>query len=197
MYEDFAKNHCAVSRDVFDLDYCRELAFECQNLYTKGLFKKASIGAGLEKKTAAEIRGDSIFWLDEKNESKLQKTFLDILTELKNGLNKNFYLGLRSAEAHYSVYPPEARYDKHYDNHKGRQNRIVTFVLYLNEEWQKSHGGELQMFSATNEDEVIDNIEPHLGQFVLFDSKLFPHQVLPNKSQRKSLTGWLRDDNHE
>lgn len=197
MYEDFAENHFSVSRDVFGLAYCRELAFECQSLYTKGLFRNASIGSGTLKKTEAEIRGDSIYWLDEKNDSDLQKNFLSVLTEIRNDLNRKFYLGLRSAEAHYSVYPPEARYDKHYDNQKGRQNRVVTFVLYLNEGWQKSHGGELQMFSATNEDQVIDNIEPQLGQFVLFDSKLFPHQVLPNKHQRKSLTGWLRDDTHE
>lgn len=197
MYEDFAKNSCAVSRDVFGPDFCRELAFECQSLYSNGFFKKASIGSGNNKKTEAEIRGDLIYWVDEKNESLLQKDFLGVLMEIRKDLNRKFYLGLRSAEAHYSVYPPEARYDKHYDNQKGRQNRIVTFVLYLNEDWQKNHGGELQMFSPTNEDEVIDNIEPHLGQFVLFDSKIFPHQVLPNKRQRKSLTGWLRDDGHE
>lgn len=194
MYEDFAENHFAVSRDVFAPEYCRQLALECQNLFSKDLFKKAAIGGGAQRKTEAHIRGDSIYWLDEDNDSELQKGFLAILAEIKNSLNKNFYLGLRSFEAHYAVYPPDARYEKHYDNRRSGQHRIVTFVLYLNEDWQKDHGGQLQMFSASHEDEIISTVEPHRGQFVLFDSKLFPHQVLPNKFQRQSLTGWFRDD---
>jgi SM-20-related protein len=75
--------------------------------------------------------------------------------------------------------------------------------LYLNEDWQKADGGELSLFapksadadsSEKSHDKKIHSIKPRLGNFLLFRSELFPHQVEESFKTRKSLTGWFRDD---
>ncbi len=67
--------------------------------------------------------------------------------------------------------------------------RKLSSILYLNQNWQASDGGELRLY--VNDDEWL-NISPIGGRLVLFLSDQFWHEVLPAKRERLSLTGWFR-----
>jgi SM-20-related protein len=192
-FEKLAEDNWALSAEVFAPEFCAKLAQECQKLYSDGSLKKASIGPSGNKLTAAEIRGDFTLWLDEGN-SETQKQFLQGLNVIREELNQFFFLGLKRVESHFAFYPPQAGYDKHIDNPRGASHRKITFVLYLNEAWQKDHGGELSLYNPENPEEMIARVEPYLGQLIFFRSDLFPHQVEKSFTPRLSLTGWFRDD---
>ncbi|MBO9665781.1 MAG: 2OG-Fe(II) oxygenase [Bdellovibrio sp.] len=191
--EALAEKNWAVSDEIFPAEFCRELAQECQKLASEGILKKASIGHGSSKAIAADIRGDFTLWLDEAN-SPLQKKFLEALNEIRQEMNRFFFLGLQRVESHFAFYPPGTGYDKHIDNHKGLNHRKITFVLYLNEAWQKGHGGELSIYNPENADELLAQVQPVFGNLILFRSDLFPHQVEKSVAPRLSVTGWFRDD---
>lgn len=194
MFDDLAAQNWAASAQIFSQEFCQALAHECQNLHSAGALNKASIGAPSSKTVNQEIRGDFTLWLDEVSGSELQKNFLSHLELLKQKLNESFYLGLQRFESHFALYPPGAGYDKHIDNHRGSGARRITFILYLNAHWQKGDGGELNIFAPDNDEQLLAQVEPRLGTFVLFRSELFPHQVEKSHSSRLSLTGWFRND---
>ncbi|MGZ3781407.1 MAG: 2OG-Fe(II) oxygenase [Pseudobdellovibrionaceae bacterium] len=193
MFDELAEKKFSSSQNIFSESFCRALANECHSLHNAGAFQKASIGHGVNKSQHAEIRGDSTLWIDEGS-SSLQKELVTQLHLLMQHLNETFYVGLKRFETHFAVYAPGAGYDKHVDNHKGSGARRMTFILYLNENWQPGHGGELSFYSPDNEENLITQIEPKLGTFVLFRSELFPHQVEKSIQPRLSVTGWFRND---
>lgn len=194
MFDELAAKNWACATNVFTIPFCQSLAQECHRLHAEGQLKKAAIGHGTTKATQAEIRGDFTLWLEEAHASPLQLQMISHLKNLQELLNRSFYLGLKRFEVHFALYPPGAGYDKHIDNHRGSGARKITFILYLNDHWQKGHGGELSFFEPEQEDQLITQIEPRLGTFVLFRSDLFPHQVEKSYQTRLSITGWLRDD---
>ncbi|MDG0816053.1 2OG-Fe(II) oxygenase [Bdellovibrio svalbardensis] len=200
MLEELAQKNWAISKQVFSEDFCKDLAHECQNLAAAGQLSKASIGKGASKTVRSEIRGDFIQWLDDSH------PFHQCLELIRQSLNQFFFLGLRRVEAHFALYPPGAGYAKHIDNHRpnsgqnsgssggGSNHRKITFVLYLNENWQKDHGGELSLYNPDKDSEMLGQVEPTMGTLILFRSDLFPHQVEKSSANRMSLTGWFRDD---
>ncbi|WP_347357525.1 2OG-Fe(II) oxygenase [Bdellovibrio sp.] len=194
MLESLAQNNWATANDIFPSEFCLALAQECHRLHHQGELTKASIGHAGSKTINSEIRSDFTLWLEENTASELQQSFLDQMELLKQTLNQFFYLGLKRFESHFALYPPGGGYDKHIDNHRGSGARRITFVLYLNSDWKKGDGGELSLYEPENENQLIKQIEPRLGTFVLFRSELFPHQVEKSHSHRLSLTGWFRND---
>lgn len=90
------------------------------------------------------------------------------------------------------MYPPGAFYKKHLDSFRGRSNRIVSTVLYLNSAWTTSHGGEMALFDPDDPDREIARIRPELGTFVCFLADRLPHEVLPTQTPRASIAGWFR-----
>lgn len=150
-------------------------------------FEKAAIGTGALKQRVPDIRGDYIYWLDEENDVNLTDFFL-LSQEMITAFNRYCYLSLKSSEFHLAEYPIGSYYKKHLDQFDGRSNRIITFLLYLNKNWQEGDGGELRI-------ELIDNksldIAPINNRCVLFKSDQLMHEVLPTQIIRRSLTGWL------
>lgn len=194
MLEDLTEKGWATATDVFSASLVRDLARECQTQHSQGKFQQAAIGRGVSKAAHREVRGDHTRWLEEDTASGAEHIFLRHLRDISQTLNETFYLGLKRHEAHFALYPPGTGYDKHVDNHRGTGHRKITFILYLNENWQKEHGGELSLFHPDDENQKLATVEPHLGTFVLFRSDLFPHQVEKSFHPRQSLTGWFRDD---
>jgi len=80
-------------------------------------------------------------------------------------LNRNFYLGIRDYECHYTEYPEGTFYKKHVDRHKSGSARVVSFVLYLNSDWKATDGGQLRIYG---EDECYEDILPEAGKLALF-----------------------------
>ncbi len=194
MFEDLAQNGWASSDQIFDVKFTHALARECQNQHSEGRFQQAAIGRGVSKATQAEIRGDHTRWLEQDSENAVEQNFLRSLRDISQSLNQFFFMGLKRFECHFALYPTGTGYDKHVDNHRGTGHRKITFILYLNENWQKEHGGELSVYDPQDENTRIAQVEPRLGTFVLFRSDLFPHQVEKSFQPRLSLTGWFRDD---
>lgn len=153
--------------------------------------KAASIGRGVEQQLNPDIRRDRIQWLEEHNEPDNQ--YLELMTQLKNGLNRRLFMGLFDYESHYAVYQPGAFYKKHVDALKGSQNRILTTVFFLNPHWKDADCGELIIYDE--QDNELERIAPKMGHFVIFLSERFPHEVRQTLAQRNSIAGWFRVSN--
>lgn len=156
--------------------------------YNAAAFSKAAIGADDQRKVVSEIRGDYTFWLDRKRDVELQ-FFFDTAYEIKDLLNKYCYLSLSDFEFHLAAYPIGSFYKKHLDSFKHRSNRMITFLLYLNNHWQPGDGGELQLYDDDDQPSAV--IQPIGNQAVMFRSDKVAHEVLPTRVVRRSLTGWF------
>lgn len=151
-------------------------------------FHTAHIGRG-EGRQINVLRGDSICWLNDAD--SIDHEYLVCMEALRMGLNEALYLGLFDYECHYAIYGAGSGYAKHSDVLNGKKNRILTTVLYLNDDWQSSDGGELNLFEPDGID-VIATVLPKLGTMIIFLSESFPHEVLTSHNTRRSLTGWFR-----
>jgi SM-20-related protein len=148
-----------------------------------------------------QLRGDSIYWLNEANSSVAQKTYLDQMELLRLALNQHLYLGLFALESHLALYQIGTGYGKHLDcfqqnNIKSNDQAVrkISCVLYLNQDWLEADGGHLRLYLNPSS-ETIDaphlDIAPSGGRMVLFLSDTFYHEVLPTNKARMSLTGWF------
>ena len=154
------------------------------------LFKKAGIGALSENTVHTEIRGDHTYWLDRVRDEHLTP-FWALVEETMMVFNRYCFLGLSGYEFHFANYPPGTHYAKHLDQFRNRNNRLISFILYLNEDWKKGDGGELEIFKK---DKSSFLVEPVAGRCVMFKSAVVPHQVLKANKNRYSLTGWFLND---
>ncbi len=150
-------------------------------------FTKAGIGAAHEQIIRQDIRGDYTYWLDRTRDTHM-KMFWNLVDETLHVFNRYCYLSLSGYEFHYAVYPPGAGYEKHLDQFDNRSNRMITMVFYLNENWEKGDGGELEIFQKNGESVIV---EPLDARCVLFKSAEVPHRVLPSRKDRYSVSGWL------
>lgn len=149
-------------------------------------FEKAGIGSVFQHTIDKEIRGDFIYWLAKARDTSIDFAFA-YAEELMGYLNRYCFLSLSDYEFHLAHYPKGTFYQKHIDQFKGRGNRIISFVLYLNVGWQPGDGGEIRIFK---EDSTFD-VQPIGARLVLFKSMDVPHEVLKTNVSRYSLTGWL------
>lgn len=191
--DDLAEKKWSCVSGLLPREFVDALAQECQSLYDEGSFKAAGIGPQGQQSLQPQIRGDFIHWLQEPL-SPLQTDFLQFLENLRQTLNGSLFLNLKRVEAHFAQYPPGGAYARHIDNPRRQGHRLITFILYLNPQWQSEHGGELALYDPENENQVLNTIAPRHGDFVLFCSDVFPHEVKKSSAWRRSLTGWFRND---
>ena len=150
-------------------------------------FSPAGIGALNQNLVHAEVRGDHTFWLDRTRDVELEG-FWSLVDETLHHLNRYGFLGLNGYEFHLANYPPGTHYAKHLDQFKGRNNRTVSMVMYLNEGWKPGDGGELEIYLPDNTSVIV---EPRQQRCVVFMSAEMPHRVRESQINRYSLTGWL------
>jgi len=153
-------------------------------------FQSAGIGRQVDHEKNAKIRRDKILWLDSNND--LELGYIQAMDELKNYLNRRLFMGLFSYESHFAHYQAGAFYKKHVDAFKGRANRVLTTVFYLNDDWQAINGGELVIYDPNDHDKELCRVLPNQGTLVTFLSDEFPHEVLPAHTSRYSIAGWFR-----
>jgi len=156
--------------------------------HTRGEFEDARVGAPGKLQRDAVVRGDRTCWLGEPLLAAEQGLLLDF-ERLRLQLNRDWFLGLFDLEAHYAWYAPGAGYARHVDQPRGRSERRVSLILYLNENWDESAGGELQLFDASG---GCRYVEPIAGRLVCFLTDGREHAVLPARRDRFSVTGWFR-----
>lgn len=167
-----------------------QLLGEANELFKEGEFHTAKIGKGIEEQRITEIRGDKIHWLEEKSLSPGQLEYWTKIEELQNYLSEYFRQSLVWFECHIAVYPVGSFYMKHFDQFRETSNRIISFILYLNPNWEPEQGGALRVYTKNG----FEDIYPEMGRFVCFRSDLVEHEVLPTFRERCSITGWMRRD---
>lgn len=154
-------------------------------------FTPAKIGQGQNLQQQGAIRGDETWWFDLNAPPRELNSILARVDALKTEINRTLFLGLKDWEVHLASYPAGAGYKKHLDRHQKQSSRKLSLVLYLNENWQKTDGGELVIYNHTGEE--LTRVSPEGGTLVLFLSEDFPHEVRPASRERRSLTGWFLD----
>ncbi|PMR67178.1 2OG-Fe(II) oxygenase [Halomonas heilongjiangensis] len=179
-----------VGEDVIDADLCAELHRELMALADHHALDPAGIGRGQAHALRRDVRGDAIRWLDR--ESPAQRRYLEAMGELQNALNQALFLGLFEYEAHFAHYPPGAFYQRHLDSFRGRANRVISTVGYLNPDWPADGGGEMVLFDAMDLEREVARVRPAAGTFACFLSETVPHEVLPTRLPRASIAGWFR-----
>ena len=176
-----------VIKDAIDKKLCSDLLKDAKS---ESSFKNAGISSTNDLHIDSTKRRDKTLWLDE--DEACRSEYLAFSRELSQNLNKELYLGISYYEAHYALYEEGDFYEKHLDSFRGSKNRVVTTVLYLNEEWSDKDGGELVIYNE--DDKEIKRVTPNTGTLVLFLSDKFPHEVLVAKNKRYSIAGWFRVD---
>ncbi|TOM85321.1 2OG-Fe(II) oxygenase [Vibrio parahaemolyticus] len=152
-------------------------------------WKKARIGRNDDVTRIESIRSDKIQWLKPAMGQPIAN-YLSKMEEIRQEVNRHFFLGLFEYEAHFAKYEKGDFYQKHLDCFKGNENRRLTTVFYMNESWSEEDAGELVVYDLN--DKKIATIPPRGGRLLVFLSEQFPHEVLPTNAQRFSIAGWFR-----
>lgn len=198
-----------VAKGYVIVDHClpdkmlKELIFHFSSLRDTD-FKQAGVGRQDDFQLNRSVRRDRIHWL--QNDVPAETIFLNWMDVLRLGLNRRLFLGLIDYECHYASYGIGAFYKKHVDAFKAppaiiqapvqvsplqaQPERVLSSVIYLNQDWQSGDGGELLLYDST--DNLLENIAPEYGKLVLFLSDKFPHEVAVAQRDRHSIAGWFR-----
>jgi len=179
--------YCVIP-DALDAAFTQALLAHAKRLTG---YQVAGVGRGAGSTVDASVRGDEIQWIE--GQSPIEQEWLALAQTLQQSLNRRLFLGLFSFESHFAHYAPGAFYEKHFDAFKGRSNRVLSCVTYLNENWPLESGGELVLYNAQGD--VLEQIRPEGGTMVLFLSEGFPHEVLAASRDRFSIAGWFRVNN--
>lgn len=173
--------------DFLSPELTKALRDEITELNRMGI-ERAGIGRGGALQVNDDIRSDKTQWIE--GETSAQQQFLSQCDDLRSEINRHLFMGLHDYEAHFAVYEPGSFYQKHLDAFKGRSNRVLTNVIYLNEHWESEWGGELAVYDEA--DQLIERVLPKGGRAIFFLSERFPHEVLKTTKQRLSIAGWYR-----
>jgi len=185
------KHGYVILKDVLSHNLLNDLLGHLKSLDDEK-FNRAGVGRENDFQLNHFIRRDEIHWLEGSH--PVTRDYFYWIEKLRNALNRHLFLGLFEYECHYAFYPIGAFYKKHLDAFRGSNTRILSTVLYLNPGWLSGDGGELVIYHPDT-DEILEVIEPAFGKMVIFLSEEFPHEVLPAKTRRYSLTGWFRKNN--
>ena len=148
-------------------------------------YRDAQLTAGIR---ISDIRGDKIRWITKDFFAGFY--YLHSINALANLFNQGLYAGIRHSEAHYACYPIGFGYLWHSDNPAGRNERVISAVFYLNDDWTTSDGGALEIIDKHG---IHHNVMPVANRLVIFDSDL-RHQVQIANRQRYSIATWMRRD---
>ena len=186
---DIAKQQYSIINDFFSYEEVNLLRESLIQRHVEDGFKKAAIGNRLNENIVKSIRGDLILWMDEAKANDNEKLFFSKIGSLVSYLNKTCFLGILHQEFHYAIYPQGTFYKRHIDTFHNDDRRKLSFVCYLNEsDWLPENGGELVLYFNDHE----KTIYPLSGRVVIFESQLIEHEVKPVKTERLSITGWLK-----
>lgn len=170
-----------------DSGRCAHLRAEAQALHAAGHFRAAGIGQTAERHS--DIRSDELLWIEPKLAPHAAAVLQQEFEMLRQVLNIVALLGLHEFEGHYAVYPQGAAYARHLDRFREDNRRVISVVLYLNDAWERADGGELKLYPDGS---AVVTVLPEGGTLVCFLSENVPHEVLPSRRPRLSLTGWFR-----
>lgn len=191
--DELANQGYALVDEFLSPEFQNSLRGEITGLLDQGGMKVAGIGNSDAKVIERSIRGDQIYWLEEGEENgdtPAGLKFLEQIHGVREFLRRYLMLPLRGIESHYAVYPKGTYYKRHLDQFQGESHRKLSFICYLNQNWEPGDGGELMIYHE-EEDEI--RVNPLGGRLVIFRSDLLEHEVLITQAQRIGITGWMLD----
>ncbi len=153
-----------------------------------GAFKPGGVGRQSDYQQNRLVRSDEIRWFTA--EDAAEAAYLEWMNALREGMNRRLFLGLFDYECHFARYAPGSFYRKHVDAFRGRSNRVLSTVYYLNPGWTAADGGQLLIYG--DRDELTDSVIPLMGTLGVFLSEKVPHEVSAAKRLRHSIAGWFR-----
>lgn len=148
-------------------------------------YRDAALTAGVR---ISNIRGDRIRWITESFFAGY--FYLQSINTLASLFNRSLFAGIRHSEAHYACYPTGFGYQWHSDNPAGRDERVISAVFYLNDDWEATDGGALEVVDKHG---IHHEVMPVANRLTIFDSDL-RHQVQTAHRQRYSIATWMRRD---
>ncbi len=169
---------------------------DLRHLQSDGALSDAAVGRSGARQQRSEVRGDRTCWLDDPRCGPAAAEFLAALDGVRTALNRHLFLGLVEFEAHYAAYPPGTGYARHRDRFRDSDARVVSWVSYLNPEWQEHDGGALRLYLSNGSDEGRIVERQPVGGSVCFLSEL-EHEVLTAHRERHSIAGWFRRRAHD
>jgi SM-20-related protein len=175
--------------DFLEGSHYQSLRTTAIQMHEEGLFRQARIGRNEEAQHNARIRTDLISWLDEDATDPAVQAYLAQIVQVANTLNQALFLGLFEFETHFAAYEPGSFYKKHKDQFLTTQNRKLSCVYYLNDQWHRDFGGELNLYS--DENKLLHSVAPEGNRFICFNSEL-THEVCMTHKARYSITGWMK-----
>lgn len=184
--EELINQGYCVHHNLLSKSFCETL-FLAANSLADNAFKPATIGQ--DKQRQSSIRRDNILWLDDSHTEF--SPYLDWMAQTKHMLSRQLMLALSDFECQLARYQAGDFYQKHKDAFRNDDSRVITSVLYLNPNWQDDDGGELVLYDEYGK-EVLLKLAPTMGSHIFFMSARFPHEVLPAKRNRYSLTTWIK-----
>lgn len=183
-----------ITRQLAERGYCiapdfwpewRTLLSDFEGERKAGHFREAGVGRGENRQRAAQLRRDEICWWESPRIA--QRALWEQWESLRLAVNRELMLGAFDFEAHYSYYDSGAFYGRHLDRFQDDDRRVLSLILYLNENWAAADGGELKLY--VDENPVV---RPEGGTLVCFLSDRIPHEVMPTTRPRRSVAGWFR-----
>lgn len=176
---------------AFSRSTCLALIDVLEERYTRRIFHAAKIGHGVDETSRIDIRSDSTLWLEKDDKQQAVQEWLGAIEELCLVLNQAFFFSTVDFNSHFSCYEIGAFYLRHLDRFQEKSVRVLSVMLYLNDQWHESDEGELLIYEDGTEERVQASIKPEMGTLVIFDSNTISHEVRATKRRRLSVTGWM------
>ena len=183
-----------VAEGFLDSEVSRQLRDEAETAWQAEAFQRGGVGKGEGRQVRGELRTDHICWLERGALTEAQAAYWEAMEELRHVLNHSLFLGLFELEAHLARFSAGGYYKPHLDRHRQTQERVLSAVLYLDEDWQLTDGGALRLYPDREqglEGESRD-VFPEPAKLVLFLSAEIWHEVRPSARPRHTVTGWFR-----
>lgn len=183
----------AVTRDFIKPSAVAALRGEAASRRAAGRFRAAGVGRAAAVSIRPAVRSDLLSWIGLDERAAAVAAYLLAMERLRRAVNRRLYLGLLTLESQFSIYPPDACYQRHLDRFRDTDERRLSCVLYLNEGWQAGDRGELRLYMpvAGGPEQSID-VLPEGGVLVTFLSDRIAHEVLPPRRERLSIASWFR-----
>lgn len=175
--------------NFLDATHYHALRYQALELLKTNRLKPAKIGHQNSAVVHSDIRRDAIHWLDDKDDNKATQAWFSAIELIAKQLNQHLFIGINDFESHFACYEAGAFYKKHIDQFNQTQDRQMSCVYYLNEQWSKEFGGELILYDKN--DKQLLSVLPIANRLICFRSDL-PHEVTKTTQCRLSIAGWMK-----
>ena len=207
-------NYCVVD-GFHDLSACRLMRDELRAMSAADQMSPGKLGdpaGGLVDPSDTSWRSDMMVWLEGTEPcvthcGTYMRDRLDVFVQklaaiVEMGSPRHTWHVQRRSKMMCTLYPGSGtHYVKHYDNPHRANKRVLTAILYLNEDWTPEDGGCVRLGApdqAMEDSTRFVSIAPLMGRALFFWSdNRCPHEVAPAWSNRYAVTVWYLDDNLE